>query len=160
MISVEQVHRLETRIERVLRLLAELRGEKASLTTALQAANAGLEESARKLEESERARQATEEKLRQFRTNQAEIEEPLNRMLHQLDEFEGEQAEAPPDPPAAAEDAAEPEAQAASAAADAPAEAGAEPGAETSSAPAAEADAAAEGAEQPPKQKDEELDIF
>lgn len=167
MISVEQVHRLETRIERVLRMLAELRDEKASLTTALQAANASLDESNRKLEESERARHATEEKLRQFRTNQAEIEEPLNRMLHQLDEFEGEQPEAPQDSPAAADDddAAKPEpepaaAQTVAAAADEPAAA---------EAPAVEADAGAEaeaaapatdGEQPPPNREGAELDIF
>lgn len=143
MISVEQVHRLETRIERVLRMLAELRDENASLTTELQAANASLEESDRKVAESERARHATEEKLRQIRTNQAEIEEPLNRMLHQLDEFEGEQPEAPQDSPAEA-DAAEPEpepavAQAVTAEADETAAVS-----EADAAPAAEAEAATE----------------
>lgn len=172
MISVEQVHRLETRIERVLRMLAELRDEKASLTTELQAANASLEESARKLEESERARHATEEKLRQFRTNQAEIEEPLNRMLHQLDEFEGEQPEAPQDSPAAADDAAEPEpeptaAQTVAAAAGEPAAAEAAPaaeadaGAETeAAAEAGAADPATDGEQPPPNREGAELDIF
>ena len=95
MISVEQIHRLENRIERALGMLAELRTTNASLTSQLQAANAGAVETARKLEESESARLAAERKLldleaklSQLRTDQEEIEATINRTLHQLDELE------------------------------------------------------------------------
>jgi chromosome segregation ATPase len=95
MISVEQIHHLEARIERVLGMLAELRTANAALTAELQAANAGIEESAGKLEESERARLAAEQKLldlegslHRLRTDQEEIEATINRALHQLDELE------------------------------------------------------------------------
>ena len=109
MISVEQIHRLESRIERALGMLAELRETNASLTSQLQAANAGAVEAARKLEESEGARLAAEQKLRQLRTDQEEIEATINRTLHQLDVLEVDlsvpQADSPPDtdsPPAPA----------------------------------------------------------
>ena len=82
MISVEQIHRLENRIERALGMLAELRETNTSLTSQLQAANAAAEESARKLGESESARLAAEQKLRQLRTDQEEIEATINRTLH------------------------------------------------------------------------------
>ena len=95
MISVEQIHRLENRIERALGMLAELREANASLASQLQAANAGAAETARKLEESESARLAAEQKLlelegklSQLRTDQEEIEATINRTLHQLDELE------------------------------------------------------------------------
>lgn len=88
MISVEQIHRLENRIERALSMLAELRETNASLTSQLQAANAGAVETARKLEESESARLAAEQMLRQLRTDQEEIEATINRTLHQLDVLE------------------------------------------------------------------------
>ena len=88
MISVEQIHRLENRIERALGMLAELRETNASLTSQLQAANAGAVETARKLEESENARLAAEQMLRQLRTDQEEIEATINRTLHQLDVLE------------------------------------------------------------------------
>ena len=116
MISVEQIHRLENRIERALGMLAELRETNASLTSQLQAANAGAVETARKLEESESARLAAEQKLRQLRTDQEEIEATINRTLHQLDVLEVELSDpeadspSPPDvaaPPAAAEPAAD-----------------------------------------------------
>ena len=112
MISVEQIHRLENRIERALGMLAELRETNASLTSQLQAANAGAVETARKLEESESARLAAEQRLRQLRTDQEEIEATINRTLHQLDVLEVELSDpeadspSPPDvaaPPAAAE---------------------------------------------------------
>lgn len=88
MISVEQIHRLENRIERALGMLAELRETNASLTSQLQAANAGAVETARKLEESENARLAAEQMLRQLHTDQEEIEATINRTLHQLDVLE------------------------------------------------------------------------
>lgn len=88
MISVEQIHRLENRIERALGMLAELRETNASLTSQLQAANAGAAETARKLEESESARRAAEQMLRQLRTDQEEIEATINRTLQQLDVLE------------------------------------------------------------------------
>ena len=116
MISVEQIHRLENRIERALGMLAELRETNASLTSQLQAANAGAVETARKLEESESARLAAEQRLRQLRTDQEEIEATINRTLHQLDVLEVELSDpdadspSPPDvaaPPVAAEPAAD-----------------------------------------------------
>lgn len=110
MISVEQIHRLENRIERALGMLAELREANASLTSQLQAANAGAEETARKLEESESARLAAEQGLRQLRTDQEEIEATINRTLHQLDVLEVDlpdpEADSPPAPDVAAAPAA------------------------------------------------------
>ena len=101
--SVEQIHQLESRIERVLQRLAELRAANASLTAELQAANARAGESVRKLEESERARLAAEQelqdregKLSQLRTDQEEIEATINRALLQLDELEADQPEPAP----------------------------------------------------------------
>ena len=95
MISVDQIHRLETRIERVLGMLAELREANDSLASQLQAANANTEETGRKLEESESSRLVAEQKLldlegklSQLRTDQEEIEATINRALHQLDELE------------------------------------------------------------------------
>ena len=115
MISVEQIHRLENRIERALGMLAELRETNASLTSQLQAANAGAVETARKLEESESARLAAEQMLRQLRTDQEEIEATINRTLHQLDVLEvdlsdPEEAASPPetDPPPEADSPAAP----------------------------------------------------
>ena len=131
MISVEQIHRLENRIERALGMLAELRETNASLTSQLQAANAGAVETARKLEESESARLAAEQTLRQLRTDQEEIEATINRTLHQLDVLEVDltapeadsppEAESPPAPPAA-ESVAAAEVAAAPAAAEPPAD--------------------------------------
>jgi chromosome segregation ATPase len=107
MISVEQIHHLEARIERVLGTLAELRVANASLTAELQAANAAADESARKLEESERNRHAADQKLldlegklSRLRSDQEEIEATINRTLHQLDELEGGLSEPPADPSA------------------------------------------------------------
>jgi chromosome segregation ATPase len=95
MISVDQIHRLETRIERVLGMLAELRAANDSLASQLQAANANTEETGRKLEESESSRLVAEQrlldlegKLSRLRTDQEEIEATINRALHQLDELE------------------------------------------------------------------------
>ena len=95
MISIDQIHRLETRIERVLGMLAELREANDSLASQLQAANANTEETGRKLEESESSRLVAEQrlldlegKLSQLRTDQDEIEATINRALHQLDELE------------------------------------------------------------------------
>ncbi len=110
MISVEQIHRLENRIERALGMLAELRETNASLTSQLQAANADAVETARKLEESESARLAAEQKLSQLRTDQEEIEATINRTLHQLEELEVDlsapEVDSPPAPDVAAAPAA------------------------------------------------------
>ena len=120
MISVEQIHRLENRIERALGMLADLRETNAALTSQLQAANAGAVETARKLEESESARVAAEQRLSQLRTDQEEIEATINRTLHQLDELEVDlsvqQEDSPPAPtPAESEPGADVAASAAAA---------------------------------------------
>jgi len=130
MISVDQIHRLESSIERALGMLTELREANASLTSQLQAANAEAAETARKLEESESARLAAEQrlldlegKLSQLRTDQEEIEATINRTLHQLDELEVDLSEpeagSPPAPvPADSEPAADVPGSAAAPAAD------------------------------------------
>ena len=172
MISVEQIHRLENRIERALGMLAELRETNASLTSQLQAANAGAVETARKLEESESARLAAEQRLRQLRTDQEEIEATINRTLHQLDVLEVELSDpeadspSPPDvaaPPAAAEPAAADSlaAEAAEPAAAAPERdaAGEEQSGEADAGPATEEGPITEE-EAAPSREGAELDIF
>ena len=103
MISVEQIHRLENRIERALGMLAELRETNSALTSQLQAANAGAAETARKLEESESARLAAEQMLSQLRTDQEEIEATINRTLHQLDVLEVDLSASEEDSPPASD---------------------------------------------------------
>ena len=192
MIDVDQVHQLEARIERLLQMLAELREQKAALAGELETAAAGAADTARELKASEQAREAAERKvaelegqLSQLHTNQAELAEPLSRMLQQLDEFDGVEPDAAPEAaaeePAAADEAAtadeanEPAAADQPAEPDAPAEeaesaeeaeeadeaaeadGSAEPDAGSADEPAAEA----EGGEQSPQQRPgPELDIF
>ena len=156
MISVDQIHHLEKRVERVLGMLAKSREENTSVAAQLQAAKANAEETTRRLEASESARLAAEQrlldlegKLSQLRTDQEEIEATINRTLHQLDE-----ADSPPAPVPAES---------------APAEGVAAPG--PAAAPAAaeersdETDAAATGEdttgeEAAPSREGAELDIF
>ena len=180
MISVEQIHRLENRIERALGMLAELRQTNASLSSQLQAANAGAVETARKLEESESARRAAEQKLSQLRTDQEEIEATINRTLHQLDVLEIDlsdpAADSPPESgspstPGPADSAPAAEVAAAPAAAEPAADSlAAEPAERAAAAPEQDgggeersdaADAAATGeAEAAPSREGAELDIF
>ena len=148
MISVDQIHHLEKRVERVLGMLAKSREENTSVAAQLQAAKANAEETTRRLEASESARLAAEQrlldlegKLSQLRTDQEEIEATINRTLHQLDE-----ADSPPAPVPAES---------------APAEGVAAPAPEKSD----ETDAAATGEdttgeEAAPSREGAELDIF
>lgn len=167
MISVEQIHRLENRIERALGMLAELRETNASLTSQLQAANAGAVETARKLEESESARLAAEQMLRQLRTDQEEIEATINRTLHQLDVLEVDLT-APetdsPSAPAPAESVPAAEVAATPAAAEPAAESLAAAPAEPAAAGGEQSDAADGTAtteeEAAPSREGAELDIF
>lgn len=133
MIDVDQVHQLEARIERLLQMLAELRERKAALAGELETATAGAADTARELKASEQAREAAERKvaelegqLSQLHTNQAELAEPLSRMLQQLDEFDGGEpdaaAEAAADEAAAADESDESDVADEPAAADQPAE--------------------------------------
>jgi chromosome segregation ATPase len=163
MISVEQIHHLEARIERVLGMLAELRTANAALTAELQAANAGIEESAGKLEESERARLAAEQKLldlegslHRLRTDQEEIEATINRALHQLDELEVDL----PEPPSDSTEATADEAVTAAAAEPAAATADELPEPDGGEQPDAAEPPATTGAEPPPSREGAELDIF
>ena len=147
MIDVDQVHQLEARIERLLQMLAELREQKAALAGELETAIAGAADTARELKASEQGREAAERKvaelegqLSQLHTNQAELAEPLSRMLQQLDEFDGGEPDAAQE--AAAEEQAAPAAADESDAADEPAAAD-QPAAPE--APAEEAEPAEEG---------------
>lgn len=91
MSTVEQIHHLETHIERVLFLVRDLRSANASLreeVTASEGRSAELQsrlsasESAR--EESDRKRQELEERLSHLRSEQEEIAATINRTLEQL----------------------------------------------------------------------------
>lgn len=188
MIDVDQVHQLEARIERLLQMLAELREQKAALAGELETAAAGAADTARELKASEQAREAAERKvaelegqLSQLHTNQAELAEPLSRMLQQLDEFDGGEPDAAPEAAAeeaaaadesdvadepAADQPAEPdapaeEAESAEEAEEADEAAEADGSAEADAGSADEPAAEAEGGEQSPQQRPgPELDIF
>ena len=157
MISVDQIHHLEKRVERVLGMLAKSREENTSVAAQLQAAKANAEETARRLEASESARLAAEQrlldlegKLSQLRTDQEEIEATINRTLHQLDEADSPPAPVPAES-APAEDVAAP------APAVAPAAAAEERSDETDAAATGEDTTGEEAA---PSREGAELDIF
>ena len=120
MITVDQIRNLESKVERLLGVLEELRAANATLSAELEAARAAAAESASQLEEAESSRQAAAQKLQdleellgQFRSDQEEIEASFNRTLHHLDALDepasdgaeaklaeepaGEQSQAEPD---------------------------------------------------------------
>lgn len=90
MISLEQVHALESRVEKAVALIASLRTENASLRSGLDAATARVTE--------------LEGLVSAFQKDQAKIEEGILLALRKLDSFEDavHQAQAAPEAATAA----------------------------------------------------------
>lgn len=81
MISVEQVHALEERVEKAVAYISELKQENAGLRRELEGARLEAERSAARATELEAAAEA-------FRRDQASIEEGIVHALRKLDAFE------------------------------------------------------------------------
>ena len=107
MISVEQVHALEERVEQAVAYISELKQENAGLKRELEGARLEAEKSAARAAELESAAEA-------FRRDQASIEEGIMHALRKLDAFEdlvlkaGEHASRPEARAQASEEAAQP----------------------------------------------------
>ena len=107
MISVEQVHALEERVEQAVAYISELRQENAGLKRELEGARLEAEKSAARAAELEAAAET-------FRRDQASIEEGIMHALRKLDAFEdlvlkaGERAPRPEARAQASEEAAQP----------------------------------------------------
>jgi chromosome segregation ATPase len=107
MISVEQVHALEERVEKAVAYISELKQENAGLRRELEGARLAAEKSAARAAELESAAEA-------FRRDQASIEEGIVHALRKLDAFEdlvlkaGERASRPEARAQASEEAAQP----------------------------------------------------
>ncbi len=91
MSTVEQIHHLETHVERILVLVRDLRSANASLREEVAASEersaelqSRLSASERAREESDRKRQDLEERLSHLRSEQEEIAATINRTLEQL----------------------------------------------------------------------------
>jgi len=107
MISVEQVHALEERVEKAVAYISELKQENAGLRRELETVRLEAEKSAARAAELESAAEA-------FRRDQASIEEGIVHALRKLDAFEdlvlkaGERASRPETRTQASEEAAQP----------------------------------------------------
>lgn len=107
MISVEQVHALEERVEQAVAYISELRQENAGLRRELEGARIEAEKSAARAAELETAAET-------FRRDQASIEEGIMHALRKLDAFEdlvlkaGERAPRPEAGAQAPDEAAQP----------------------------------------------------
>ena len=95
MIIVECIRDLETKIERLLNLMTELRATNDALNNKLAKAESIADEVVNKLEKTETARrisdeksQRAEKKLDKYQSDQQQIEATISRALHQLDEFD------------------------------------------------------------------------
>lgn len=102
MIIVERVRELETKIERLVSLMTELRSTNEVLDNKLRKAESLADELSNKLEKSETARQTSEQnfqrvekKLEKYQSDQQQIEATISRALDQLDGFENSKESSP-----------------------------------------------------------------
>lgn len=92
MISLEQVHALEARVEKAVSYIASLRSENAQLRDRLEEDKSFIDEAAVELEAAESARDAAQTRVAELESRLAEAEAKTAELAGRIDEYRRDQS--------------------------------------------------------------------